>query len=118
MDNGQVTATTPRHVSDAQLDDRYTAVSGQVLLGGIQALVRLMIEQRRLDAARGLNTGMYVSGYPGSPLGGLDKEIARARRHLEPLGVKFEPGVNEELAATAVAGTQLVAELPATRVTA
>jgi indolepyruvate ferredoxin oxidoreductase len=108
----EVGATTPRHIGDAQLDDRYTAVSGQVLLGGIQALVRLMIEQRRLDAARGLNTGMYVSGYPGSPLGGLDKEIARARAHLQPLGVEFEPGVNEELAATAVAGTQLVAELP------
>jgi indolepyruvate ferredoxin oxidoreductase len=112
VDNGEVTATSPRHVSDAQLDDRYTAVSGQVLLGGIQALVRLMIEQRRLDAARGLNTGMYVSGYPGSPLGGLDKEIARARAYLKPLGVEFEPAVNEELAATAVAGTQLVAELP------
>jgi indolepyruvate ferredoxin oxidoreductase len=107
-----VSATTPRHLSDAQLDDRYTATSGPVLLGGIQALVRLLIEQRRLDAARGLNTGMYVSGYPGSPLGGLDKEIARARAHLEPLGIEFEPAVNEELAATAVAGTQLVAELP------
>jgi indolepyruvate ferredoxin oxidoreductase len=113
VDNGEVTATTPRHVSEPQLDDRYTAVDGEVLLGGIQALVRLMIEQRRLDAARGLNTGMYVSGYPGSPLGGLDKEIARARNHLQPLGIEFEPGVNEELAATAVAGTQLVAELPA-----
>ncbi len=108
----QVSATRPRQLSDAQLDDRYTAVSGPVLLGGIQALVRLLIEQRRLDAARGLNTGLYISGYPGSPLGGLDKEIARARAHLEPLGVEFQPAVNEELAATAVAGTQLVAELP------
>ena len=112
MNNEAVSATTSRHLIHAQLDDRYTAISGQVLLGGIQALVRLMIEQRRLDAARGLNTGIYVSGYPGSPLGGLDKEIARARAHLDPLGVEFEPGVNEELAATAVAGTQLVAELP------
>src|ERR1700684_334567 len=109
---GEVSATKPLPLSDAQLDDRYTAASGQVLLGGIQALVRLLIEQRRLDAARGLNTGMYVSGYPGSPLGGLDKEIARARAHLEPLGIEFQPAVNEELAATAVAGTQLVAELP------
>jgi len=74
--------------------------------------VRLLIEQRRLDASRGLNTGVFVSGYPGSPLGGLDREIIRAREHLEPRGVVFEPGVNEELAATAVNGTQLVAELP------
>ena len=112
MNNGEVSATTSPPLTDAQLDDRYTAVSGQVLLGGIQALVRLLIDQRRLDAARGLNTGVYVSGYPGSPLGGLDKEIARARVHLEPLGVEFQPAVNEELAATAVGGTQLVAELP------
>jgi indolepyruvate ferredoxin oxidoreductase len=112
VDNGEVSATKPPQLIDAQLDDRYTATSGGVLLGGIQALVRLLIEQRRLDAARGLSTGMYVSGYPGSPLGGLDKELARARAHLEPLGVEFQPGVNEELAATAVAGTQLVAELP------
>jgi indolepyruvate ferredoxin oxidoreductase len=107
----EVSATRPP-LRDARLDDRYTADSGPVLLGGIQALVRLLIEQRRLDVARGLNTGMFVSGYPGSPLGGLDKEITRAHRHLEPLGVEFQPGVNEELAATAVSGTQLVAELP------
>ena len=81
-------------------------------MSGIQALVRLLIEQRRLDASRGLNTGVFISGYPGSPLGGLDREIVRAREHLEPHGVVFEPGVNEELAATAVNGTQLVEQLP------
>jgi indolepyruvate ferredoxin oxidoreductase len=101
-----VTAAIPR------LDDRYSAERGPALMSGIQALVRLLIEQRRLDASRGLNTGVFVSGYPGSPLGGLDREIIRAREHLEPRGVVFEPGVNEELAATAVNGTQLVAELP------
>jgi indolepyruvate ferredoxin oxidoreductase len=94
------------------LDDRYSAERGPALMSGIQALVRLLIEQRRLDTARGLNTGVFVSGYPGSPLGGLDREIIRAREHLEPRGVVFEPGVNEELAATAVNGTQLVGELP------
>ena len=107
-----MSVTSPPVLRDAQLDDRYTARSGPALLGGIQALVRLLIEQRRLDGDRELNTGMYVSGYPGSPLGGLDREIARASRFLEPLGVVFEPAVNEELAATAVAGTQLVGELP------
>jgi len=109
---GAVSATDSLPLIDARLDDRYTAGSGRVLLGGIQALVRLLIEQRRLDLARGLNTGMFISGYPGSPLGGLDKEIARAHGHLDPLGVEFVPAVNEELAATAVSGTQLVAELP------
>jgi indolepyruvate ferredoxin oxidoreductase len=94
------------------LDDRYNAQRGRALMSGIQALVRLLIEQRRLDASRGLNTGVFVSGYPGSPLGGLDREIVRAREHLNPHGVVFEPGVNEELAATAVNGTQLVEQLP------
>ncbi|MGI8712975.1 MAG: indolepyruvate ferredoxin oxidoreductase family protein [Solirubrobacteraceae bacterium] len=98
--------------NQAQLDDRYTADAGRVLMSGIQALVRLLIAQSRLDASRGLNTGVYVTGYPGSPLGGLDREIARSRQHLDPQGIVFEPAVNEELAATAIGGTQLVAELP------
>jgi indolepyruvate ferredoxin oxidoreductase len=98
------------------LEDRYAAASGPVLMTGVQALVRLLIEQRRLDARRGLNTAAFISGYPGSPLGGLDREIARAQPHLEPAGVVFEPGVNEELAATAVSGTQRVPELPGRQV--
>jgi indolepyruvate ferredoxin oxidoreductase len=96
----------------ASLDDRYTADEGRALMSGTQALVRLLIAQRRLDARRGLNTGVFISGYPGSPLGGLDREIVRAREHLDPSGIVFEAGVNEELAATAVSGTQLVGELP------
>jgi indolepyruvate ferredoxin oxidoreductase len=103
---------TPATAPIPRLDDRYTAHRGSALMSGIQALVRLLIEQRRLDAERGLNTGVFVSGYPGSPLGGLDREIIRAREHLEPHGIVFEPGVNEELAATAVNGTQLVEQLP------
>jgi indolepyruvate ferredoxin oxidoreductase len=99
-------------LTEARLDDRYTAGHGRALMSGIQALVRLLIEQRRLDASRGLNTGVFVSGYPGSPLGGLDREIVHAREHLEPHGIVFEPAVNEELAATAVNGTQLIGELP------
>ena len=97
------------------LSDRYTAEEGTVVLSGIQALVRMMLEQRRLDAARGLDTGMYVSGYQGSPLGGLDKELARAAAHTGPAGIVFQPGLNEELAATAVAGTQLLGELEGRR---
>ena len=80
-------------------------------MSGIHALVRLLLEQRRLDQRRGLDTGVFISGYEGSPLGGLDQELARAHRHLDPLGVVFRPGLNEELAATAVSGTQLLGEL-------
>ena len=62
---------------DVSLDDRYAAESGPILLSGIQALVRLMLDQRRLDDRRGLDTGVFVSGYQGSPLGGLDQELRR-----------------------------------------
>ncbi|WP_327087927.1 indolepyruvate ferredoxin oxidoreductase family protein [Nonomuraea sp. NBC_01738] len=94
------------------LDDKYTARDGRVLLSGIQALVRLTLEQRRLDEERGLDTRVFVSGYQGSPLGGVDMEMGRAARHLEPAGVVFQAGLNEELAATAVAGTQLLGLAP------
>ncbi len=94
------------------LDDKYANGSGRALMSGIHALVRLLLEQRRLDARRGLDTGVFISGYEGSPLGGLDQELVRASDHLDPLGVVFRPGLNEELAATAVSGTQLLGELP------
>jgi indolepyruvate ferredoxin oxidoreductase len=96
---------------DVTLDDKYLAESGVVLLSGIQALVRLTLDQRRLDRRHGRNTGVFVTGYQGSPLGGVDREMQRARRHLEPEGIVFQPGLNEELAATAVAGTQLLGQL-------
>ena len=86
-----------------------------MLISGIQAIVRLLLDQRRLDAARGLDTRIFVSGYQGSPLGGLDQELARAARHLDPAGVVFQPGLNEELAATAVAGSQLLPFAPGRR---
>jgi indolepyruvate ferredoxin oxidoreductase len=88
------------------LDDKYTSDNGRIYLTGIQALVRLMLVQRRRDLAAGLNTAGFVSGYRGSPLGGLDQALWKARRHLEAHHVKFQPGVNEELAATAVWGSQ------------
>lgn len=97
------------------LDDKYAAENGTVLISGVQALVRLTLEQRRLDAARGLDTRVFVSGYPGSPLGGVDLEMARAARFLEEAGVVARPGLNEELAATAVAGTQLLDQVPGRR---
>ncbi|MFG1925026.1 indolepyruvate ferredoxin oxidoreductase family protein [Cryptosporangium sp. NPDC048952] len=95
------------------LDDKYTATAGRVLMSGVQAIVRLTLEQRRLDEAHGVNTRVFVSGYQGSPLGGLDMELVRAEKHLD--GVVFKPGLNEELAATAVGGTQLLGQVPGAR---
>ncbi|MDC1310921.1 indolepyruvate ferredoxin oxidoreductase family protein [Burkholderiales bacterium] len=90
------------------LEDKYVATTGRVYLNGIQALVRLMLVQQQRDAAQGLKTGGFVSGYRGSPLGGLDDALWKATPYLDAQGVKFVPGVNEELAATAVWGTQQV----------
>ncbi|MFI7700172.1 indolepyruvate ferredoxin oxidoreductase family protein [Nonomuraea sp. NPDC049480] len=105
-------SATPAPVS---LDDKYTASDGRVLISGIQALVRLTLEQRRLDRERGLDTRVFVSGYQGSPLGGVDLEMGRAARLLDEAGVVFQPGLNEELAATSVAGTQLLGQVPGRR---
>ncbi|MFQ5773377.1 MAG: indolepyruvate ferredoxin oxidoreductase family protein [Kiloniellaceae bacterium] len=88
------------------LDDKYELESGRVYLTGTQALVRLPMMQRQRDAAAGLNTGCFISGYRGSPLGGLDQQLWRARRFLENNHIHFQPGVNEDLAATAIWGSQ------------
>jgi len=90
------------------LDDKYLSDKGRIYLTGIQALVRLALIQRRRDLAAGLNTAGFVSGYRGSPLGGLDEALWNARRHLEAHHIRFQPGINEELAATAVWGSQQV----------
>ncbi|WP_338051367.1 indolepyruvate ferredoxin oxidoreductase family protein [Pseudonocardia acidicola] len=102
-------------LTTVSLDDKYTADRGSVLISGVQALVRLTLEQRRLDESRGLDTRVFVSGYQGSPLGGVDTEMGRAARFLGPAGVVFQAGLNEELAATAVAGTQLLGQVPGRR---
>ncbi|NUP01031.1 MAG: indolepyruvate ferredoxin oxidoreductase family protein, partial [Nonomuraea sp.] len=103
------------HPATVSLDDKYAAPDGRVLISGIQALVRLTLEQRRLDRERGLDTRAFVSGYQGSPLAGVDLEMGRAARFLDEAGVVFQPGLNEELAATAVAGTQLLGQVPGRR---
>ncbi len=90
------------------LDDRYRLEDGRILLSGVQALVRLLIEQRRRDAAAGLNTAGFVSGYRGSPLGGVDFALWQAAALLAEQQIRFEPGLNEELAATMVQGSQQV----------
>ncbi len=95
--------------------DRYALEEGQVFMTGTQALVRVILDQMRADRAAGLDTGTLISGYPGSPLGGFDLELARSRRHAEPLDIVHRPGQNEELGATAAWGSQLVPVLPRPR---
>ena len=93
---------------EVTLEDKYVAQRGRIYLSGIQALVRLPLVQRLRDVAAGLHTGGFISGYRGSPLGGLDQALWKAAKHLEVNHVRFVPGVNEELAATAVWGSQQV----------
>ena len=93
-------------LSSVTLDDKYTLERGRVYLSGVQALARLLILQRQRDVAAGLKTAGFVSGYRGSPLGGLDRALVDAERHLKAHDIRFHPGVNEELAATSIWGTQ------------
>jgi indolepyruvate ferredoxin oxidoreductase len=97
------------------LDQKYTQDTGHVFLTGIQALVRLPMAQIRRDRAAGLNTAGFISGYRGSPLGGYDQQLFAARKHLEQYNIKFQPGVNEDLAATAVWGSQQLNLSPGAR---
>ncbi len=91
-----------------KLTDRYTLDSGMVYLTGIQALVRLPMDQMRLDKRAGLKTGTFISGYEGSPLGGYDLALNRVRKLLDDHDIHFWPAVNEDMAATAVMGSQFV----------
>ena len=97
---------------DIALDDKYRLARGRVFLTGVQALTRLPMLQRERDRAEGLNTAGYVSGYRGSPLGGLDTALHEAEAFLAAHDVRFRPGVNEDLAATAIWGTQQLHLLP------
>ncbi|MBX9900437.1 MAG: indolepyruvate ferredoxin oxidoreductase family protein [Burkholderiaceae bacterium] len=94
------------------LDDKYTLDRGHAFMTGTQALIRLMMLQRQADEKAGLNTAGYISGYRGSPLGNVDLTAAKAKKHLSKYHVKFHPGVNEDLAATTVWGTQQVNMFP------
>src|SRR5260221_7540075 len=107
--NAPVDPTTLARVS---LDDKYTLEKGRVFLTGTQALIRLLLLQRERDQRAGLNTAGFVSGYRGSPLGGLDQALWRAQKHLDSHHVKFQPGVNEALAATSIWGSQQLNMFP------
>ncbi len=108
MDIGFAATTT--------LDSRYADLDRPTLLTGTQALVRVLLEQARLDRAAGLRTGGLVSGYRGSPLGGLDRELWHKEKLLTEQGVRFQPGLNEDLAATMLWGSQQIDTFPGKRV--
>src|SRR6267154_1055421 len=99
-------APAPHH--EITLDDKYALQSGRAFMTGTQALVRLPMLQRVRDLAAGLNTAGFISGYRGSPLGGFDQALWKAKKFLDEHHVKFQPGVNEDLAATSIWGTQQV----------
>ena len=103
-----IKTTPPYPLDNYELDDRYRRESGRVFLTGTQALVRIPLMQRTMDQAAGLNTAGFVSGYRGSPLGAFDQELWRAKPFLDASNIEFLPAVNEDLAATAVLGSQQV----------
>ncbi len=98
------------------LESRYTDLDTPVFLSGVQALVRALLEQARLDRAAGLRTAGLVSGYRGSPLGGVDQELWRREALLTQADIRFQPGLNEDLAATMLWGSQQIDTFPGKRV--
>ena len=103
-------APLPEHIRKAletvTLDDKYSLDYGRAFMSGVQALVKLPMLQRLRDAQQGKNTAGFISGYRGSPLGGYDQALWKASKYLKAQNIVFQPGVNEELAATALWGTQ------------
>ncbi len=103
------------YAPSVDLDEKYRAEAGEVFVTGVQALVKLPLLRRQIDAKNGLNTAGFISGYRGSPLGTYDKQLWQERKRLAAQHIVFQPGVNEELAATAVWGSQQVGLFPGTR---
>ena len=97
--------------SDYEIADRYRREEGRIFVSGVQAIARLPLDQLRIDRRHGLNTAAFISGYQGSPVGTFGEEVDRARRTVPDLPIVNQPGVNEELAATAVMGSQLAVTL-------
>jgi indolepyruvate ferredoxin oxidoreductase len=104
--NAPLPESIRKAIETVSLDDKYVLDNGRALMSGTQALVRLPMLQKKRDAMNGLNTAGFVSGYRGSPLGGYDQALWQAKKHLAAQHIQFVPGVNEELAATAVWGSQ------------
>jgi indolepyruvate ferredoxin oxidoreductase len=99
-------------LANVSIDDKYTLERGRVLISGVQALIRATFIQRKRDELSGLNTAGFVSGYRGSPLGGLDLQLMRNAKLLDANHITFEPGLNEDLAATSVWGSQQANAMP------
>jgi indolepyruvate ferredoxin oxidoreductase len=110
--NAPLTTSAQKVYDKVSLEDKYTQEYGRAFMSGVQALVRLPMMQQLRDARAGHNTAGFVSGYRGSPLGGYDQALWKASAHLKRHHIVFQPGVNEELAATAVWGTQQVELYP------
>ena len=104
--NAPLPESVRQALATVSLEDKYTLDSGRAFMSGVQALVRLPMLQRQRDAAAGLHTAGFISGYRGSPLGTYDQALWAAKKHLAENHIVFQPGVNEELGATAVWGTQ------------
>jgi indolepyruvate ferredoxin oxidoreductase len=102
-------------MNDISLDDRYQLETGHAFMTAAQSFVRIAIEQRRRDVDNGFNTAGFVSGYRGSPLGTVDMEFTRAKAFLAQAHIRFNPGVNEELAATSMYGTQQLLQFQGAR---
>src|SRR5689334_243569 len=115
VDPVPVRAQSPVLDGEYTLEHKYTRGEGRIYLSGVQALVRLPLMQQMRDRAAGLDTAGFISGYRGSPLGGFDLELWKARKHLKASGVEFIPGLNEDLGATMVWGTQQVNLFPGAR---
>ncbi len=111
--NAPLPESVRKALESATLDDKYRLAAGRAFMSGVQALVRLPMLQRQRDLAAGLNTAGFISGYRGSPLGGYDQALWAAKKHLADNHIVFQPGVNEELGATAVWGTQQLDLYPA-----
>ncbi|HEU0201156.1 MAG TPA: indolepyruvate ferredoxin oxidoreductase family protein [Burkholderiaceae bacterium] len=110
--NAPLSAAVREALAAVSLDDRWTLERGRAYMNGTQAVLRLMMLQRSRDLAAGLNTAGFVTGYRGSPLGGVDQAAWKAAKYLEKYHVRFQPGVNEDLAATSAWGTQQVNLFP------
>ena len=95
-------------LNDVSLDDKFLLTEGRIFLNGTQALVRLPLIQQLIDQRNNLNTAGYISGYRGSPLGQYDQQLWKANKYLKNRNIEFNPGLNEDLAATAVWGTQQI----------
>ncbi len=110
--NAPLTSGQRQLLDNISLNDKYTLETGHAFMTGTQAMIRLPMMQRQRDLAAGLNTAGFITGYRGSPLGSVDQTAAKAKKYLDAHHVKFHPGMNEDLAATSVWGTQQVNLFP------